>query len=97
MESKLNNDNDSNKKNKVNVPAAWKKKVKSEIMRIRQIKRFQRNDVVKAAFVANRKEITIACEELQKLSQERQAIAKFSTDVPSYYPLMRKVISSCNV
>jgi hypothetical protein len=38
---------ESKKLNKIIVPQEWKKRVRSEYMRLVQIKRFKRNDVMK--------------------------------------------------
>ncbi|XP_067123657.1 histone-lysine N-methyltransferase EZH2 isoform X2 [Centruroides vittatus] len=74
----------------VKVSAEWKKRVKSEYMRLRQLKRFRRNDEVKAAFINNRRHITETAIILDKIHQESKAIALFPAEVPSHSPLLKK-------
>lgn len=74
----------------VKVSAEWKKRVKSEYMRLRQLKRFRRNDEVKAAFINNRRYITETAIILDKIHQESKAIALFPSEVPSHSPLLKK-------
>ncbi|XP_078541277.1 histone-lysine N-methyltransferase EZH2 [Lissotriton helveticus] len=48
-------------------PVRWRRRVKSEYMRLRQLKRFRRADVVKSAFNSNRQKIM---ERTEALNQE---------------------------
>lgn len=67
---------------KVNVSSVWKKRVRSEYQKLIQLKKFKRNDVIKSALIANRKEIEDAVESLKNKKQSIKPIENFPTDVP---------------
>ncbi|XP_054162911.1 histone-lysine N-methyltransferase E(z)-like [Oppia nitens] len=75
---------------KIVVPHEWKRKVRSEYMRLVQTKRYKRNDIVKGAYVTNRNEITKALANINKIKKESTAIVHFPTDIPTHHSIMRK-------
>ncbi|XP_076312895.1 histone-lysine N-methyltransferase EZH2-like isoform X2 [Tachypleus tridentatus] len=74
------------------VSIEWKKRVKSEYMRLRQLKRFKRHDEVKAAYISNRQIINETTALLKKWHLEKKAEAVFPTEVPAHFPLMKKAV-----
>lgn len=78
------------------VSAEWKKRVKSEYMRLRQVKRYKRADEVKVAWNLNRRRMTEDLMVEQHRWAESKAIWVASTEAPPHVPCMKKaeVISS---
>uniref|UniRef100_T1IUN1 Uncharacterized protein n=1 Tax=Strigamia maritima TaxID=126957 RepID=T1IUN1_STRMM len=72
------------------VTMEWRKRVKSEYMRLRQVKRFKRADGVKAAFAHNRKYINEKTELLQKQHHGSKAAGLCIPDTPVHFPVLRK-------
>ncbi|CAN7991141.1 unnamed protein product [Ixodes hexagonus] len=72
------------------VSPEWRKRVRSEYMRLRQIKRFKRHDEVMAAYMTNRRFIIETAALLQKQQTDTKAVAVFPTDVPLHLPVMKK-------
>ncbi|XP_064466249.1 histone-lysine N-methyltransferase EZH2-like [Ornithodoros turicata] len=72
------------------VSPEWRKRVRSEYMRLRQIKRFKRHDEVMAAYMTNRRFIIETAALLQKQQTDTKAVAIFPSDVPSHHPVMKK-------
>ncbi|XP_049517036.1 histone-lysine N-methyltransferase EZH2 [Dermacentor silvarum] len=72
------------------VSPEWRKRVRSEYMRLRQIKRFKRHDEVMAAYMTNRRFIIETAALLQKQQTETKAIPLFPTDMPVHLPVMKK-------
>ncbi|GAB6030792.1 hypothetical protein CHUAL_007639 [Chamberlinius hualienensis] len=68
----------------------WKKRVKSEYMRLRQLKRFKRADEVKAAFSENRLHIDDVGEMLNKQWDQNKAGITFPPEVPPHFAVMKK-------
>uniref|UniRef100_UPI003590066C histone-lysine N-methyltransferase EZH2-like isoform X2 n=1 Tax=Myxine glutinosa TaxID=7769 RepID=UPI003590066C len=79
------------------VPVDWRKRVKSEYMRLRQLKRFRRADEVKSAFQANREQIRIHTEELDDSWRQRhvQPVPVMTVGVPT--SVSRKCAVECVV
>lgn len=76
--------------NKIKVSAEWKKRVKSEYMRLRQVKRYKRADEVKVAWNANRK----VMEELLAAEQQRwlesKAVWNCQKEAPVHSSCMKR-------
>jgi len=75
---------------KVIITSEWKKKIKSEYMRLRQLKRFKRADEVKSAFTANRKYIEEKTEILNKRWAETRDITDVIKDIATRKQVTRK-------
>ncbi|XP_071448264.1 histone-lysine N-methyltransferase E(z) [Hetaerina americana] len=75
-------------KNKVS--SEWKKRVKAEYLRIRQLKRFKRADEVKLSWNQNRKKMTAILSEEQTRWQNSRAIWTCLTDAPPHHSCMKK-------
>lgn len=75
---------------KAKISAEWRKRVKSEYMRLRQMKRYKRADEVKIAWNQNRKVMS----ELLVLEQKRWADGKAMwlamQDIPAHVSCMKK-------
>lgn len=80
---------------KVKVSAEWKKRVKSEYMRLRQVKRYKRADEVKVAWNYNRKQMTDILVAEQKRWTDGKAVWVMQ-DSPLHAACMKKaeVVSS---
>ncbi|PSN42647.1 hypothetical protein C0J52_08678 [Blattella germanica] len=80
---------------KVKVSAEWKKRVKSEYMRLRQVKRYKRADEVKIAWNLNRKQMTDILVAEQKRWTDGKAVWLIQ-DSPMHAACMKKaeVVSS---
>ncbi|KAL3217627.1 hypothetical protein MRX96_032260 [Rhipicephalus microplus] len=72
------------------VSPEWRKRVRSEYMRLRQIKRFKRHDEVMAAYMTNRRFIIETAALLQKQQTETKAVCLFPADMPVHLPVMKK-------
>lgn len=75
---------------KAKVSAEWKKRVKSEYMRLRQMKRYKRADEVKIAWNKNRKVMTDLLVAEQKRCTDGKAMWIAMQDVPSHLSCMKK-------
>ncbi|XP_034234724.1 histone-lysine N-methyltransferase E(z) [Thrips palmi] len=75
---------------KVKVPGEWKKRVKSEYMRLRQAKRHKRADEVKVAWNVNRKALTDGLAEENKRWLQGKAIWTWQQEAPAHAACMKK-------
>ncbi|XP_044581335.1 histone-lysine N-methyltransferase E(z) isoform X1 [Cotesia glomerata] len=75
---------------KVKVTAEWKKRVRSEYMRLRQMKRYKRADEVKIAWNQNRKVMTDLLVTEQKRWADGKATWVTMQDVPAHVSCMKK-------
>ncbi|KAH9368684.1 hypothetical protein HPB48_004703 [Haemaphysalis longicornis] len=72
------------------ISPEWKKRVRSEYMRLRQIKRFKRHDEVMAAYMTNRRFIIETAALLQKQQTDTKPVAMFPSTPPLHKPAMKK-------
>lgn len=79
---------EKNKTQRITVSLYWKKKVKTEYMRLVNAKKFKRNDVIKGAFANNRREINDACTFLKR-KKKSTPVVKFPNDDSPH--IMKKV------
>ncbi|XP_048513927.1 histone-lysine N-methyltransferase E(z) isoform X3 [Athalia rosae] len=75
---------------KTKVSAEWKKRVKSEYMRLRQLKRYKRADEVKIAWNQNRKVMTELLVVEQKRWTDGKAMWLAMQEIPSHVSCMKK-------
>ncbi|XP_012285024.1 histone-lysine N-methyltransferase E(z) isoform X2 [Orussus abietinus] len=75
---------------KAKVSAEWRKRVKSEYMRLRQMKRYKRADEVKIAWNQNRKNMTELLVEEQKRWVDGKAMWLAMQDIPAHVSCMKK-------
>ncbi|XP_064598209.1 histone-lysine N-methyltransferase EZH2-like [Liolophura sinensis] len=75
---------------KSSLPFDWKKKVRSEYMRIRQLKRYKAADEIKASFSANRKYINDKLDDHNNWWKEQPITALHSAETFSPVPVTRK-------
>lgn len=75
---------------KAKVSAEWRKRVKSEYMRLRQMKRYKRADEVKIAWNHNRKVMTELLVTEQKRWADGKAMWLAMQDIPPHVSCMKK-------
>ncbi|XP_071575394.1 histone-lysine N-methyltransferase E(z) isoform X1 [Temnothorax nylanderi] len=75
---------------KAKVSAEWRKRVKSEYMRLRQMKRYKRADEVKIAWNQNRKVMTELLVAEQKRWTDGKAMWLTIQDIPPHLSCMKK-------
>ncbi|XP_015594008.1 histone-lysine N-methyltransferase E(z) isoform X2 [Cephus cinctus] len=75
---------------KAKVSAEWKKRVKSEYMRLRQMKRYKRADEVKIAWNQNRKVMTELLVAEQKRWADGKAMWLAMQEIPPHVSCMKK-------
>lgn len=75
---------------KVKISAEWKKRVKSEYMRLRQVKRYKRADEVKVAWNQNRRKMTDILINEQKRWTDGKAVWVPTPDPPPHVSCMKK-------
>ncbi|XP_058793559.1 histone-lysine N-methyltransferase E(z) isoform X2 [Phymastichus coffea] len=73
---------------KAKITAEWRKRVKSEYMRLRQIKRYKRADEVKIAWNQNRKVMSEA--EHKKWATDNKVMWLAMQDIPAHASCMKK-------
>jgi len=81
---------------KVKVSAEWKKRVKSEYMRLRQVKRYKRADEVKVSWNLNRKQMTDILVAEQKRWADGKAVWLSLQDTPLHAACMKKAEVVCS-
>ncbi|KAJ8683943.1 hypothetical protein QAD02_019735 [Eretmocerus hayati] len=80
---------------KAKLNAEWRKRVKSEYMRLRQVKRFKRADEVKVAWNQNRKLMTELLEAEHKKWTDCKVMWLAMQDVPPHAFCMKKAGITC--
>ncbi|GAB1866049.1 [histone H3]-lysine(27) N-trimethyltransferase [Camponotus japonicus] len=75
---------------KAKISAEWRKRVKSEYMRLRQMKRYKRADEVKIAWNQNRKVMTELLVAEQKRWADGKAMWLAIQDIPPHLSCMKK-------
>ncbi|XP_072754077.1 histone-lysine N-methyltransferase E(z) isoform X2 [Anoplolepis gracilipes] len=75
---------------KAKISAEWRKRVKSEYMRLRQMKRYKRADEVKIAWNQNRKVMTELLVAEQKRWADGKAMWLAMQDIPPHLSCMKK-------
>lgn len=75
---------------KIKISAEWKKRVKQEYYRLRQIKRFKRADEVKVAWNDNRTRMTEVLVAEEKRWNESKAVWVSTPDSPAHVACMKK-------
>ncbi|KAK0163445.1 hypothetical protein PV327_007124 [Microctonus hyperodae] len=75
---------------KTKVSAEWKKRVKSEYMRLRQMKRYKRADEVKIAWNQNRRVMNDLLTTEQKRWADGKAMWLAMQDIPAHVSCMKK-------
>ncbi|XP_050465065.1 histone-lysine N-methyltransferase E(z) isoform X2 [Cataglyphis hispanica] len=75
---------------KAKISAEWRKRVKSEYMRLRQMKRYKRADEVKIAWNKNRKVMTELLVAEQKRWADGKAMWLAMQDIPPHLSCMKK-------
>lgn len=75
---------------KTKVSVEWKRRVKQEYMRLRQMKRYKRADDVKLAWNQNRQKMTETLLEEQKRWADSKAFWATSSELPAHAACMKK-------
>lgn len=76
---------------KAKISIEWKKRVKQEYMRLRQIKRYKRADEVKVAWNQNRNKMTeILIDEQKGWTENNKAVWVPTPDPPTHVACMKK-------
>ncbi|XP_075224791.1 histone-lysine N-methyltransferase E(z) isoform X2 [Lycorma delicatula] len=81
---------------KVKVSAEWKKRVKSEYMRLRQVKRYKRADEIKLAWNNNRKKMDELLAEEEKRWNRSKAIWVCQMEAPAHVGCMKRAEVTCS-
>ncbi|RWS31135.1 histone-lysine N-methyltransferase EZH2-like isoform X1, partial [Leptotrombidium deliense] len=85
---KMNGDCETKKPR--NVSLMWKKKVRSEYTRIKALKRFKRNDVIKSAFLNNKKILAANWEKIKNERSKLKAKHVFPIKEPQHNQFMKR-------
>ncbi|KAL7306374.1 hypothetical protein TKK_0001798 [Trichogramma kaykai] len=81
---------------KAKLTAEWRKRVKSEYMRLRQVKRYKRADEVKIAWNQNRKVMTELLESENKRWLDSRAMWLALHEIPAQESCMKKAEIACS-